>query len=182
MIRPAEMAAGIYGAWKLLRRDPAGLAFFRDDLDGCLKSFWAAALVAPGEMALHILGNGAELTAHAAAVHTIATVIGWVLFPLVMSNIADGLGRGQHYFRFVSAYNWSAVIQMAAFLPVAILGKAFPGPATALLAVSVWVILLVYQAYVAHTALAVKPGIAGAIVFLDFLLGQIIQMGADHLA
>ena len=68
---------------------------------------------------------------------------------------------------------------MAVFLPVALAVYLVPGlaPLNAIAAM----LLLVYQAYIAHVALAVKPGTAGMLVLLDLLIGALIQMSAEHL-
>jgi hypothetical protein len=183
VIAVGDIAAGVYGAWRLARRDPAGLAWIDGSEQGFWNSFWAAALVAPGFFAVQALGGAFDdALARPLLVHLIGYVIGWVAFPLAMATIADGLGRAASYTRYIAAYNWSAVVQMGLFLPVAVLAHLFPGHGTAMLDISVTVILLVYQAYIAHVALGVGPGTAAGVVVLDVLLGGLVQMATDRLA
>ena len=180
MIAVGEIIGGVYGAWRLARRDPAGLIWFDDSPDGFWNSFWGPALVLPGFLVLQAIdGAFAEDIALPLVVHLIAYVIGCVAFPLAVAHIADGLQRSHTYCRFIVAYNWSAVIQMAVLLPVALLVQLFPG--AAVLNVAATMVLLVYQAYIAHVALAVKPGTAGLLVVLDLMIGALIQMSSDHL-
>lgn len=182
----SEIAAGIYGAWRLARRDPVGLAYFDASLRGFWRSLIIAALITlPGALALEYLDgtlSGETGAGRALAVDLIASVIQWTAFPLVMVYIADSLGRGQNYFRFTVAYNWSQVIQMAAFVPIAIMANLRPDPVTALFSLVVMVLLLAYQGFVAHKALDVPPMPAMGIVILDMLLGGFINKVASGLA
>ena len=56
-----EILSGLYGAWRLLRRDPQQAeACFRADATGFWNSFFAAVLVAPGYavlVGLHLAGG-----------------------------------------------------------------------------------------------------------------------------
>lgn len=182
MITWGEVRAGVGGAWRLARRDRGGLALFDASPHGFWASFFAAVLVAPGYLVLEALGGDfSQAALRPLLIDAIAYVIGWTLFPLAMAHLADGLDRGHAYIRYIVAYNWSAVVQMALFLPVALFGHAFPGPGTALGGMAVTVVLLAYQGYVAHVALDVGPGTAGGVVLFDMLLGAMIQVVADRL-
>lgn len=179
-IRPADIVGGVFGAWRLARRDPSGLIWFDDSPNGFWQSFWGPALVLPGFLVLQALdGVFADDLLLPLTVQLIAYVMGCVAFPLAVAHISDGLQRSHLYMRYIVAYNWSAVIQMALLLPVALLAHLVPG--LAVLNLTATMVLLVYQAYVAHTALAVPPGTAGLLVLLDLLLGALIQMSADQL-
>lgn len=180
MIVVDDVIRGVYGAWQLAKRDPRGLVWFDSTAEGFWHSFWGPALVVPGYLVLRVLdGSFSEELIRPFLVEMIAYVIGCVAFPLALSHISEGLGRAQLYQRYVVAYNWSAVIQMAVLLPVALAVYLVPGlaPLNAIAAM----LLLVYQAYIAHAALAVKPGTAGMLVLLDLLIGALIQMSAEHL-
>ena len=182
MIVAGEIIGGVYGAWRLARRDPAGLIWFDDSPSGFWHSFWGPALMLPGFLVLQAIDGAFESEIMLPlVVNLIAYVIGCVAYPLAVAHIADGLHRSQTYCRFIVAYNWSAVIQMAVLLPVALLVDAFPGHNLAVLNMAVTLVLLVYQAYVAHVALAVSPGTAGLLVLLDVLIGALVQMSADRL-
>jgi hypothetical protein len=182
MIRLAEITAGVYGAWRLARRDPAGLAWIDGSARGFWNSFWAAALVAPAFYGLEALdGAFDEQLLRPLLVQTIGYVIGWVAFPLAMIRMAEGLDRGRFYFRYITAYNWSAVVQMAFYLPTAVIVHMAPTSGLAMLGMLVTLLLLFYQAYVAHIALEVPPFTAAGLVVFDLLLGGLIQMTAERL-
>jgi hypothetical protein len=150
---------------------------------GFWRSFWAAVLVAPAFLILDILagGLGDNSGARQIAIQLIGYVIDWTAFPVVMITICDSLGRWPQYTRYIVAYNWSAVVQMAVLLPVAVMAVLAPNHGTMLLAQFVTVILLVYRAYVAHVALAVNLGTAAGVVLLDVLLAGLLKAISDRL-
>ena len=182
MTAPREIITGVYGAWRLARRDPGGLIWFDASPRGFWHSFWGPALVLPGFLILQTIdGAFATQVVEPLVVYLIAYVIGCVAFPLAVAHLAEGLHRSANYCRFIVAYNWSAVVQMVLLLPVALLVQLFPGHGIEVLNLAVTIVLLVYQAYIAHVALAVTPGTAGLLVLLDVLIGALVQMSADHL-
>jgi len=183
MISRAEVAAGVTGAWLLARRNPLGLICFDASPDGAWKSFWAAALVAPAFLLLDILaGNFDDPGPRLLAVKAISYVIDWTAFPLVMVHIADSLDRRPLWTRYVVAYNWSAVVQVAVLFPAAVLALLVPSAPTALLAQALTIVMLVYRAYVAHVALRVALPTAAGIVLLDVLLAGLLKTVSDRLA
>ncbi|KIL96827.1 Permeases of the major facilitator superfamily [Paramagnetospirillum magnetotacticum MS-1] len=182
MITAGEIIAGVFGAWRLARRDPTGLIWFDSSPRGFVNSFWGPALILPGFLVLQTLDGTFETDLlRPLAVELIAYVIGCVSFPLAMSHISEGLERSHLYTRFVVAYNWSQVIQMAVLLPAGLLIHLAPSDGMAMLNMAATIVVLVYQAYVAHQALDVKPASAGLLVLLDLSLGALIQMIANRL-
>lgn len=182
MITAGDVFAGVYGAWKLARRDPTGLIWFDCGPEGFWKSFWGPALILPGFLVLQALaGTFEEDLLRPLTVELIAYVIGCVAFPLAMTHIADGLERSHRYMRYIVAYNWSQVIQMAALLPAGLLVHLAPGHGSAMINMAVTIVVLVYQAYVAHQAMEIRPGAAGMLVLLDLSIGALIQMVADRM-
>lgn len=184
MIRAAEMMAGLTGAWLLARRDPRGIAFFDDSAEGVYHSFWAYALLYPGVILLHAVNgvfSGEAGVLYPLLVKTASFVFGAAAFPLVMATVADGFERAPLYPRFIVAYNWSSVVQLAVFLPAGLVSALMPVHGTAMLALSVTLVLLVYQAYVTHVVLQIKPAQAAAVVLLDVLLTAVIQGWAERL-
>ncbi|MBC7905615.1 MAG: hypothetical protein H7Y60_02570 [Rhodospirillaceae bacterium] len=183
MITMVELSRGITGAFKLARRDPSGLAWFDASPTGYWRSFWAAVVVAPAFLVLDLItgGFGEDAGLRQIMIQIIAYVIDWVAFPLVMIVVADSLDKWPNYMRYIVAYNWSAVVQMSVLLPVAVLAVLFPAPQTMMLAQVVTIILLVYRAYVAHTALGVGFATAGGVVLLDVLLAGVLKALSDRL-
>lgn len=175
-----EAAAGIYGAWRLALRDPSGMDHFVATPEGALRSFRAAVLLAPPFLLLLLFEIGSLETEVSAPffllVQAIVYVINWTAFPLAMSRISVLLGRGDRYPAYLCAYNWSAVVQAAAYLPVALGTRAglVPEAAGQGLLQIIMLGLLVYQWYVARTALKTGGLQAAGLVLLDLMIGMMI--------
>ncbi len=185
MISPREIATGLYGAYRLARLDAGGMAWFDRTVSGFWKSFFAAVLAAPLYIlltTLHLFDDtGRELLETAGGmrvflIETLAYVIGWVLFPLIMIRVTDLLQREQEYLGFIVAYNWAGVLQIAAFLGVVTVGGVglFPAAVGDFLSMIVFFAILYYQWFITRTALRIQTGAAVAIVCLDMALSIFI--------
>lgn len=183
MISMDEVSRGIYGAFRLARRDVSGLSWFDASLRGYWRSFWAAAVVAPAYLVLDLISGtfSQDVGARQVLVQLIAYVIDWTAFPLLMIVVADNLGKWPNYMRYIVAYNWSQVVQMSVLLPVAVLAVLTQNPMAALLAQGVFIVVLVYRAYVAHVALEVGLGTAAGMVLMDVLLSAFLKNVSDRL-
>jgi hypothetical protein len=180
--RAAEIAYGLYGAWRLAHLDPAGMRFFDRSLEGFWKSFFAAVLVAPG-YALILVLDSAELKPSAGplgivVVQSLIYVIIWVAFPLVMFYLAQALGRDNEYQGFVVAYNWAQVIQLLLVMPASLVVASdwLPDPIAYLLNIGVLAAVLGYEWFIARTALALSASGAAGVVALSFVLGVIAKL------
>ena len=189
MILPTatETAASIYGAWRLLRLDRAGMRFFDPSAEGFWKSFAAALIVAPGYLILVLIhlseGKFEAGFLRILTVQSIAYVISWTAFPLVMHRVAEGIGRRQRYIPYIVAFNWSKVIQMMLYLPVSLLAVAglLPDGLASLLTVLVSLAILGYIGFVTSTALEIGPFPAIALVLLDLVIGILVTVASDRL-
>ena len=111
MVSTAEIARAVYGAWRLALLDRKGLDCFDSTIEAYWKSFNAAVIVAPA-YALLLALRLAEVDTRAgflplAIVETLAYIIGWVAFPLIMIYVCDRIGRFDRYLRYIVAHNWS---------------------------------------------------------------------------
>ena len=185
MPNSAQVAAALYGAWRLLRGDPGGLTFFDQSHEGFYRSFFAAVLVAPGYVILiliHLAGIETQAGGlRILTVETIAYVISWTAFPLLMFRITDAIGRSHAYIVFVVAFNWSKVIQMLIFLPVSAITFAgfLPEVVAGLLNVTATIGILAYQWYITRTSLDISGFAAVGLVVLDVIIGVIITAVSD---
>ena len=102
-------------------------------------------------------------------IETIAYIIGWVLFPLVVFYLVETLGKQERYAGFIIAYNWAAVLQNGFYLPFAILFQLglIPGEAAGLLNLLLLGLVLAYTWFVAKSALDISGAVAGGIIILD---------------
>ncbi len=181
MITAAQIAKSIYGACRLARFDAGGLQFFDNTLEEFWRSFFAAVIVAPMVMVL-VATDLAELTLSAGPVRiflveTVAYIVDWVLFPLVVLYVADFLGKGDRYFRYIAARNWAIVLQMSLIVVISllsqagILGESSAGP----LRIMVFVVILIFQGYITRIGLETTTQAAVAIVLMDLVIGLILS-------
>ena len=172
---------GVYGAWRLARLDRGGMAYFEQTVEGFWRSFFAAALVAPGYVILVL----ADLAAHDSdvgvlrifAVHICAYALSWVVYPVAVHPICAAMNRQGDFIGFIVAFNWAKVIQMAAYLPVIVMTTAEVLPAGMAGALNgfIYILLFGYQWFVTRTALDIRPFAAVGLVGLDLIIGVIIS-------
>lgn len=186
MLTLREFAMALAGIMRLVRLDAQGLAFFGNDATAFWRSFSAAMLVAPVHFALVFLDLPVEIAArplHTSLVQAIAYVIAWVAYPLAMVHISRFLGRESLFFRYMAAYNWFQVAQAAIVLPASLLAATglLSNDAIALLGLFVLSAILMYDWFIARSALGVDGAQAAALVTIDLLLGLLISGAADSL-
>ncbi|MDX1424963.1 MAG: hypothetical protein R3322_17585 [Kiloniellales bacterium] len=176
-----EILTAVYGAWTLLKLDPRGLELFEDSLPAAVRSFFAAVIVAPGFAILRLMEHvGSETAAGPLAilvVEAIAYVVVWAAFPLALYYLAMAFGRPERFRLAVVALNWSVVIQIALSLPVHLIaasGILSPGLAT-LAILAVLVVTLVYEGFVARTALKISSPMAALVVAIDVVISLAVQ-------
>lgn len=185
MISLDEVIRSLYGAYRLARLDASGLTFFNATVTGFWRSFFAAVLVAPLYIVLVMIRYGVSGEQvplfRFLAIETIAYVIAWVAFPVIMATVTKTIGRERHFIRFIVAYNWAGVLQNALYLPIIIFGSvgllSEAGANTlALLAIS---LIMVYTWFITRTALDVTGAQAAGIVGLDFMISIFINAVAN---
>lgn len=175
-----QIAASLYGAWRLLRLETDGLQAFRVDAEAFWQSFFAAAIALPGYailVALHLGEPGSTAAiVSAALIHAAAYVINWTAFPLVTYYAAENMDRGANWMGFVIALNWSKVLQMVIYLPLVLIAgtELFGQGGGAVLTVGGFVAVLVYQWFVTRTALDIPGAAAAGLTALDVVIGLLI--------
>ncbi len=179
-----DIVYGIYGALRLARLDPGAMSYFERTPAGFWKSFFAAVIVAPGFAIIiaYELGQ-VEIEIEAGAlrlflVETLAYVLGWVAFPVLVYQICEATGRRDEYIGYIVAFNWSKVIQMAVLLPaIGLIALGAPaGDGGWLLRLAVSFLILFYEWFITRTALGVTAMGAVGFVVLDFVIDLIIHM------
>ncbi|PWC33436.1 hypothetical protein [Azospirillum sp. TSO35-2] len=181
---PAILSA-LTGAYRLARFDRAGMEFFDRTPDGALNSFYAAVVVLPAYALLLAIRLWDQLgdtpILQLLTVEGIAYVVSWTAFPLALFRVATLMGKAPLYPGALTAYNWSAVIQMAIYLPTILLSVSglLPPPVSEGLVFGVMMAMLTYQWFVLRTALSLPGLAAGALVVLDLFLSAAISDLAD---
>jgi hypothetical protein len=184
----AEVRLAMIGALRLARGDRGGLSCFDRSLDGFWRSFRAAVIGYPLYLVLLSMRvtvgewerSGALLII---TVETIAYVIAWTAFPLMMLIVTQRIARPQRFFDFMVPYNWSQLPQSALFVLVGLETKSGvlgAQPAQAI-EVAAAVAVLVYEWFIARVALDTTASVAVFVVVVDLLLGALISHVASGL-
>ncbi|MEX2643818.1 MAG: hypothetical protein WD270_10215 [Acetobacterales bacterium] len=177
MVTKQEISTALFACWRLARRDASAMRFFDTSLPGVWRSFFAAAIAYPPFLLLKLLGHPATGEPvdpfRFFAIHSIAYVVGWTLFPLAMVLLTEVLDREDRLFRFLVAFNWSNVLQVALLTTVAVLaaGSVLPDPLGPLAMLAATIAVLWYEWYIATVSLHVDGSQAAVVVIADVILG-----------
>jgi hypothetical protein len=183
-----EVRFALTGLLRLARGDRGGLLCFDRSVDGFWRSFRAAVLCYPLYLLLLTMRvasadwqNSGVLVIVTA--ETIGYVISWTAFPLAMLSVTHRIGRADRYFDFMVPYNWYQLPQSVLFVLVG-LASANGSPdssaaqATAIVAAAA---VLGYEWYLARVALDITRSAAVLVVFVDLVLGALIDWSAGSL-
>jgi hypothetical protein len=176
-----ELRCAVIGSLLLARGDPAGLDYFDRSHDGFWRSFRAAVLVYPLFLVLlAIRANPARWEAaggwFVVAIESIGYVIGWTIFPLVMIGVTRWLGREPKYYDFMVAYNWCQLPEGVLAVVVAVVTQAgiLPGAAGRTVEITAGIAVLVYEWFIARSALQTSRSAAAFVVLVDVVLGAMV--------
>ncbi|MGD1880224.1 MAG: hypothetical protein ACFB13_22320 [Kiloniellaceae bacterium] len=178
-----EIFYRIYGAWRLARFDAGGAAYFDAAPGAALRSFFAAALVAPAFIIGQLLAfSYAQVTTDANAV-TVFLVFAleycllWVVPPVIVYRICQTIDREDAFFRFLSANNWSSVVTIHLQLAVTALGAVglVPEALAPLVALATYAYMLGYQWFLTRHCLGVNALASAGFVALQFFIGLLIE-------
>jgi hypothetical protein len=183
-----EVRLALLGTLRLARGDRGGLSCFDRTLDGFWRSFRAAFIAYP----LYLLLVTMRVTVAEwersggmwiAAVETIAYVIAWSAFPLIMLAVTRWLDRPHRFFDFMVPYNWFQVPQSALFVLIGLEaeGGVLGAPAASGLEAAAVIAVLVYEWYIARVALDTTAYAAAFIVLVDLVLGAFVSHIASTL-
>jgi hypothetical protein len=178
-----EILYRIYGAWRLARFDASGAQYFDVSPEAALRSFFAAALVAPAFFFANFLALSATGASSDAGTFTVALVFAlyycllWTAPPVIIYRVCQVIDRESAFFRFLSANNWSSVITVHLSFVMAILhaGGLLPEALAGLLSLAVYAYVLGYQWFITRHCLDVSPLAAVGFVALHFVLGFLIE-------
>ena len=113
-------------------------------------------------------------------VETLAYVITWASFPLVMFYLAQNLDRSGDYLRYIVAFNWAQVLEIALYVPVLILVKqeVVTGPLATLLQFAAYLAILGYEWFIAMAGLRLTRLPAAGVVLVALALNLLISVFA----
>ena len=182
MVTLQETLSSVYGVYRLARLDRSGLAYLDATPRGAARSFQAAVLVLPffalvEALRLPDMAPTASLW-RVLTIEAIAYVIAWTAFPVAMITLSRAIGRWHRYCAFLSAYNWSSIIQMALYFPIIVLMEVgvLRGDAGVVLSLVAVGLVLAYEWFIIRTSLEVDGWMAGLLVLGDFILAHVIEV------
>jgi len=182
MVNSRELSVALYGAWRFATLDRAAVQFFDNTPEAFWKSFNAAWLALPA-YALLVLLSFVHHPVDAGpfrilSVELISYVIGWVLFPLIMIAFTDTMKCARNYYRFISAWNWSIVLQAYFFLSISAFSASgtVPDSLGGLISLVATFAIFFYQGFVAKTTLDVTLPVAFLIVVIDLTIAIGLSM------
>lgn len=177
-----EIRQAVAGILLLARGDRRGLTCFDPTIDGFWRSFRAALATYPLYLILLLLRVTVGQWAHTGGVRiltleTIAYVISWTAFPLVMLRVTAWLGRGDRFFGFMVVYNWSQLPETALFSIIALAGGIglLPEPAGGSFELAAAVAVIAFEWYLAALLLSIPFLPAALVVLIDLVLATTIS-------
>lgn len=177
MLTLREVSHGLFGAWRLICRDPRAMDWFESSVGGVWRSFWAGAICYPAFLLLQVMQVdptriSAALLLRYLVVSSIGYVIGWTAYPLTALPFCRWLAPEEKALGYLVAYNWAQVLQTALVLLVTAFGMLHLVPAYGLAYVETvaYLAILVYEWFIARIALGAGAAPATALVLLDVVL------------
>ncbi len=179
-----EVVAALYGAWRLLRFDAHGFAWFDLTIDGFWRSFFAATLVAPAYLilaALDLTGRAGPVDGGwATLVLTLAYAAEWIAFPIAAIFITRLLDLTEGYVPLIVAGNWISVPQSLLVAAAGAIDEwgGLAGAIGPFITLSATLYVLIYQWFVTRLALNTSGLTAIGVVILQILIVDFIHLGA----
>ncbi len=183
-----EMRLALAGTLRLAQGNRGGLTYFDRSLDGFWRSFRAAFIAYPLYLVLLTMrvsvpewhrSGGLRIV----IVETIAYIIAWVAFPLIMLAVTRWLGREHRFFDFMVPYNWSQVPQSALFVLVGLESESgvLSAPVAEAIDLAAAAAVLAYEWYIARVGLETTGLAAAVVVVVDLVLGAFLNHIASGL-
>ncbi len=180
-----EVATALYGAWRLIRGDVGGSAYFRGGRDGFWAASWAIVLVLPAHLltlAVFVAGDPAVPFGLLDAVREAEVLaIGWFGYALLAHAVLTRLGRPGRFDGYMTAYFWTTVPLAYAHLALTVVQATdlLPDALSKLLTLAFLLLLLWARWFVARNALAMTGAesamvVAGTVMF-DWSVATILS-------
>ncbi len=171
MITLAEVLRGLAGAARIIRFDASARDWYDDSFDAARRSFWAALLGLPFDLLTRIVPSPlAPERGFDPVIDMLGYVIGWTAYPLAAWYLTGALRVSNRYPRYLAAYNWLNVVQLALFAPLLALIRLSgdTGDAAAIVGLGITALSGTYLYFTARTFLAVPAHQAFGLVIVDY--------------
>ncbi|MCA8929044.1 MAG: hypothetical protein KDC18_13325 [Alphaproteobacteria bacterium] len=166
----------LWVAFRLARREGQAV----DEIANTQAAFWysfqAALITLPMMVITVLLDYGGFPGALEMLAEVALFVVGWLLFPVAMLEIAPAIDRMQFYCRYIAASNWCSVFEDGLLTLVVVLRAldVIPGAIGGLLFFAGVVWVFSYQFFVARNALRIDAGVAAMIIGARLLLAIVL--------
>ena len=180
-----EIVGGVYGAYRLARLDPAGMAYFDLSRAGMVHRFFAYVLAFPVLALERVTYTNITELPESLATILVIQILGYIIlcliFPLFAYWVARLIDAEERYPALLVSYNWAVAIQAAALLIPITLGAAawVPEPVASGIGTVISILLFVYVWYVIRTAFQISGFGAAGMLFADVILTQILVTVID---
>ena len=172
----AIVVDGIARIWRGLRLDAAAAKGFGNAPGDVWRSYAAAAVGLPLFAAMlrtSVAALPSRPSTHFFLVMLLFYVIEWTAWPNLMVTLARRMNRETFLCRYLVAYNWLALAQMAVMMPYQMLAlsPAMPWQTMAAIGTAATVAFGVYEWFIARHALELSGKSAFGVVLMNLLLG-----------
>lgn len=173
-----SLTTGLHAALLLARGRADGIRLVADDTHAAGRSFWAMAACMPIVVAMRLLAMvppslGVGLP-RLVLRDLLVFAVSWLLYALLSHRVANTMGRGERWPRFIAAWNWCNVIENL-LLVVGSLPGWFGAPSVIDQAAQLFALgwALWIEWYATRTALGVSILMAVWLVLLDESVGLV---------
>lgn len=182
---PREVSFALYGAWRLVRLDTAGLSFFDRSAAGFWRAFWVLAFNTPAGLILAGLykpeiyqRNGLF---RVIVLSGLGDLVFFLAFAALVNLLAKLLDREARWLGFIIPYYWTQAPVMALLLALAGLNMSgiLPGVVGGLVIEAVIVAWYAFCGWLARAALGVPVMGAVAVALSDFVLTKLLSRVMD---
>ncbi len=181
MVSLKEITWSLYGAYRLVRKDPDALQYFNISAGGFYTSFAAIILALPffaveNAIDYQLIETETSIVPFL-IVLCIALAVNWLAFLAVMAVFARFLDFSDKFSVFVIVYNWAQLAIIIVWMPLSVLSTGLAGGSLN----SVFSLLFlgasyVYLWYIIRVALQVSGPIALGFAFLEFIIAILTQL------
>lgn len=194
MITGREIARTLTGSWLLLKNRPEGMLWFDRSIEGFWRSFGVFFLLLPvvgitglmerkmyleeTDLTVDIFPDGLFWTSQLTA-----SVLDWILLPVVLAFLARSLGIARGYVDFVIVRNWSSLLVVVPYALAGLLYLAgiIPLGIVFLITVSAFIAILWYKFNIARITLQTGTSMTVGIVVLDMVLSIVIEQAVARM-
>ena len=184
MITLAEILRGLAGAARIIRFDATARDWYEDSLVAAKRSFWAALLGLPFDLLTRVVPSPVQPDrGFDPVLDLLGYVIGWTAYPLAAWYLTRALRVNARYARYLTAYNWLNVVQLALFAPLTALLRLSGnvGDAANIVGLGIFALSAAYLYFTARVFLQVPSHQAVGLVVVDYGLTLTIVQMVDSL-